>query len=330
MRRKLFSIWSILLVLVVSIGVLGLGCPTTGGTIEVEATFDGSPWSGPLDYTLTPDTGSPITGASVPGSHSADAGNWTCSYDSGGPSGDLVSITHAPNQELSDGGTITFTLNFVTPQPVDAWIEFETWTVNGTPVGPNPGTIFIGPNTIVDARYKEGVNGTSNQTCQTVTVKETLQKTHHNNGNNGEPGPDRNVHVVNAPGAVWGVPPFEGIKSQKATVGGVEQDPCTNFVLSFCEEITLDVEIETVQHINTVYTKNVNWVRYYTTGGGADKLQNESLFDEDVSLVLPGQQIQIMTWASVELDEPGYYDSDPSNDTCMPSGLVAVVYLPGP
>jgi hypothetical protein len=118
MRKRIFAIWSVLLVLVISIAVLVPGCPApTQCTINVKATLDGAAWTGAVQYTLTgPGAASPISGTSVDASHSVDCGNWTCAYGSGGPAGaSFVNITPSANQSVSAGGTITFTLNFVTP-----------------------------------------------------------------------------------------------------------------------------------------------------------------------------------------------------------------------
>jgi len=334
-KRKIFSVWSVLLVLVISIAVLVPGCDGGGeGTIEVNATLDGVAWPGAVDYTLTPGTGSPTTGSSVPDSHTAATGNWTCSYDSGGPPGaDLLDITPSATQELSDGGTITFTLEFVTPQALDAFINFVTWTINGTPIGPNPPWgVLVGPNAIIDAQYEEGVVGNPNQTCQNVKVKETLQTTYHNNGTEGvNDGKDKTLHCVNAWGAVWGTPPFEKKYSQQATVGGADVEPCYTIKVPFCEEIILDAEIETKQHVGTCYTKNVNWVRVNTSGVGglgAGILQTstEAIFEVDASAFVGGESFQMMTWGDIELG-PGYVDTNPANDTSMASGVLTVVYV---
>jgi hypothetical protein len=93
MRRKIFSIWSVLLVLVVSIAVLVPGCggeeelPPEQCYIEVEATLNGSPWEGELNYTLTGPGAEeePITGSSVPYTFTVECGDWILEYISGGP-----------------------------------------------------------------------------------------------------------------------------------------------------------------------------------------------------------------------------------------------------
>jgi hypothetical protein len=334
MRKGFFAICSVLLLLTASIAVLGTGCNGgAAGTIEVDATLDGSPWSGAVDYTLTgPGATAPtvINGASVPDSHSGDAGNWTCAYVSGGPAGaDFIGIIpDPPTQELSAGGTITFTLEFVTPVEVDAWVVFDTWTIDGSPVA--PGFHPLVPGMIVDARYTEGVSGnvSGNQTGQEVKVKETLWTKYHNNNENQT---TRNLHVVNAWGAVWGVPPFEQKLSQQATVGGQPVSPCTNIPCPYCETISLDVEIETVQKVGTNYTKNVNWIRFKVSDGEGFILLNggtDAIFEEDVSGFVGWESFDMITWACIEVG-PGFVDTNPDND-CCPESLKITIWYPPP
>jgi hypothetical protein len=331
-RRKIISIWSVLLILVLALAVFVPGCngtPPTTGTIDVDATLDGSPWSGALDYTLTgPGATAPtvINGASVPDSHTGDAGDWTCAYVSGGPAGaNFVGITPSANQELSGGGTIGFTLNFETPQQVDAYITFDTWTINGTPV--DPGTYLVTPGTVVDARYKEGVTG--NNTGQEVTVKETLWLKYHWQGFEGEQAPPKSLHVVNAWGAVWGVPPFEQKLSQTATVNGQPVAACSHIDCPFCEIVNLDVEIETVQKVGTIYTKNVNWIRFNPGGGVPMTLQSLDDFVFEDENPLPGEMFTATTYACIEVGE-GFEDTNPANDCCVDSAAITIIYFPPP
>jgi hypothetical protein len=332
MRKGFFAICSVLLILVASIAVLGPGCDGgTTGTIEVDATLDGSPWTGPVNYTLTPDSGSPVSGTSVDDTFTVDAGNWTCAYVSGGPAGaHFIDITpEPPTQELSAGGTIGFTLNFVTPVQVDAWVVFDTWTIDGNPVV--PGMYPLYPNMIVDARYTEGVSGnvSGNQTGQPVKVKETLWAKYHNKGEDQQ---TRTLHVVNAWGAVWGVPPFEQKLSQQATVGGQPVSPCQNIPCPYCEVISLDVEIETVQKVGTNYTKNVNWIRFNPAGSqslGAWVLlgSTDPIFEEDMSGFLGWESFDMTTYACIELGA-GFVDTNTANDCCPESPPITIWYPP--
>jgi len=137
MRRRIFSIWSVLLILVVSTAVLVPGCD--GGatptlcTFEVKATLDGAAWTGPLEFTSLqgpPDPGAvpPLTGGEVPyHGTGVTCGTWTIGYYSGGPVGaSFVDITPSTTQTVAAGGTITFTMNFVTAAvPLDHFKFYE-------------------------------------------------------------------------------------------------------------------------------------------------------------------------------------------------------------
>jgi hypothetical protein len=85
--------------------------PPAVGTVIVNATLDGSPWSGSVNYTVSgPET---ISGGSVPYTDAMLAGTYTITYDSGGPShATLTSIRRSETQNLAADDAITFTLNF--------------------------------------------------------------------------------------------------------------------------------------------------------------------------------------------------------------------------
>ena len=128
----------------------------TGGTtdtIMVNATLNGSPWSGAINYTLTGPKAN--SGSSVPKTFSNLAtGSYTIGYSSGGPSGATFDgITPSATQTLSDGGTITFTLNFrsqaVNTILVNAILDGATWSgiVNFTIHGPQSGSSSSIPET---------------------------------------------------------------------------------------------------------------------------------------------------------------------------------------
>jgi len=88
----------------------------TTGTIQVNATLNGSPWptsgTGSLAFNLSGPSG--LSGSVVPVTYtSMVAGSYILSYASGGPgSATLSNITPSSTQPLSGGGAITFTLNF--------------------------------------------------------------------------------------------------------------------------------------------------------------------------------------------------------------------------
>jgi hypothetical protein len=90
----------------------------TLGTVVVNATKDGSPWTGSVTYQLTGPT--PQNGTSVSTTYSSQTpGSYTLTYQSGGPSGaNFSGITPSASQTLASGGTITFTMNFATTIPL--------------------------------------------------------------------------------------------------------------------------------------------------------------------------------------------------------------------
>src|SRR3972149_2250481 len=250
MMKKLLAVY---LVLVVLLAVFVPGCTGgTQGTIEVKATLDGVAWNGTVNYTLTGPGTAPTGTTSVPKSFTVDAGNWTCAYVSGGPAGAVfVNITPSPTQSLTAGGNITFTLNFVTPMPVDAYVTFQTWTINGLPVVPGP-VYWLNPGDWIDCEYLEHVDG---EEGEVVTVHQTSWLKVHNTGIEGAQGPDIVLHVVNHPDAVKMNPPAEKKANQQCTVEGAPVDVCTMIPLHYCEPVNLDVEVDWELKICTNYTK---------------------------------------------------------------------------
>jgi hypothetical protein len=308
MRKRLFAIC---LVLVLLVAATGLSCEPAGeGTIEVKATLDGDPWPGALDYTLTPASGSPISGTDVPGSHSADAGTWTCSYDGGPDGATLVDIAPSETQELSDGGTITFTLNFETEEQVDASITWESWTIDGEQVPPGHYTIY--PPTIIDCEYEVVINGTY---CESVNVTVSLNLTYHYGG----PGEFKSWHVCNAPGSVYTIPPGT-ISSQNATVNGEVKHFCDKFDAPKCQNVTLGVTFTHEAHKGTTYKYKVNWLRYNASEA------DDAIFDNLLEWIELGAGIvgisDMVTSACVYVDG----DVDPANDCCGDSPMLYITH----
>ncbi len=103
-------------------------------SIIVNATLDGSPWSGVANISLTgpfndSHSNVPCTFPNLP------PGNYALIYNYGGPAGAaLGSITPSPTQALGSGGTLVFTLNFFTQQRsgtviVNATLDRKPWKV---------------------------------------------------------------------------------------------------------------------------------------------------------------------------------------------------------
>jgi len=269
-----------------------------------------------VDYTLSR-TGDTINGASVDKTFSVAPDTWTCAYVSGGPDGaTLIGIAPSETQSLAGGGTITFTLNFETPgMPVDASIEFDTWTINGTAV--DPGWYTVGPNTIIDIQYKEHVSG---EEAATVTVDQTAWIQVHNIGEWGEiEGKNITLHCVNAPGAVKMSPRATKL-SQQATVEGIPVEPCTNTVLEYCKPVKLDVEVGWELVVCNNYTKTINWIGIPSP--------SDILFD--ITDPYDSVTINLTAKACIEVGE-GFEDIDPANDCTDWCPTLIVTYLiPGP
>lgn len=277
------------------------------GTIQVNATLDGSPWSGQLRYTLTRPVET-IDGTSVPQTFTVSPDTWTCAYISGGP-GDFVNITPLPTQNLPSGGTITFTLNFRTPPPPpDASIEFISWSINGVPVP--PGRYIVSPSTIIDIRYKQHVAG---QPGRLVQLKEkSMLRIHYLSG----PYASIWLHVVNHPLAVTKDPAPEQKKSQVTTVDGKPAERCTMHQLLKC--VPREVDVETAWQLKqcTYYTKTINWLHI---GQVTDE---EVLFD----LQSPcAGTYELVSEASVELEPPDVDVDLTNNHTTSPSLFLEIV-----
>jgi hypothetical protein len=322
-KKKIFSIWSVLLVLVVSIAILIPGCTPTTGTIEVKATLDGSPWTGAVNYTLTgPGAASPISGTSVDDSFTVDPGSWDCSYDGGGP-GVFVDITPTPPQSVTAGGAINFTLNFVTPEQVDISVVFKTWTINGAPVDPSPIPYPLFPGDWVDIEYEEHVSGNPDAV---VKVHQTSWLSVHNKGFEGvEPGPPITLHVVNAPGAVTMNPPPADKSNQQATVEGNPVSPCDTVQLFYCEPVNLDVEVDWELVVCNNYTKTINWIGFPPAGIQTLQTAADVVFEATGDL-FSGVVLDLTSWACVEPGE-GFEDTNPDNDCTDPCPKLTVIFI---
>jgi len=155
--------------------ILNYYAPQQTGNVVVNATLNGSPWSGVVSYMLSGpfqsnDNQVPRTYNNVP------VGNYTLTYTGGGPAGAvLTSITPAPTQSLTGGRTIGFNLNF-TAQPstgsitVNAMVDGQPWMtqpgsgpISYTVTGPAndsgnniPGTFSGMPSGLYTLSYNSG------------------------------------------------------------------------------------------------------------------------------------------------------------------------------
>ena len=108
------------------------------GNLLVNATLNGSPWTGQVAYMISGpfrsnDNQVPRTYNGIP------VGNYTLTYMSGGPAGaTLTGISPSPNQIMTAGRTIGFNLNF-SAQPATGSISVSAM-VDGQPWVTQPGS----------------------------------------------------------------------------------------------------------------------------------------------------------------------------------------------
>lgn len=307
MRKGLLAIS---LILLISLAIVVPSCtPATTGTINVKATLDGSTWTGAVNYTLTPASGSPTSGTTVDKSFTVNPDSWNCTYVSGGPGAAyFVNVTPSEVQSVSAGGTITFTLNFATlaAHPLDASVSFKSWTINGQEVPPGSYTVHSGD--IVDVEYTQHVSGA---TGAFVTVHETDKFSYHYLGPSGY----TTLHVVNAWGAVKMHPSATKL-SQQATVEGVPKNYCDSIEVIKCTPVLLDVETSWKEVVCNTYTKTINWIGFPSP--------TDILFDPDTAL--PGDSFNLTAMACVQLAD--YPDADPSNDCTGWCPALNITYMP--
>jgi len=126
-----------------SIWTLGISQAATG-TIAINATLDGQNWSGGIDCSLA-GVGTTGTCSMVPEQYNTrPAGSYTVIYNSGGPAGaSLSSITPSSTQSLSQGGVISFTLNFTKVRAAGNIQIYATY--DGSPISTSINASLSGP-----------------------------------------------------------------------------------------------------------------------------------------------------------------------------------------
>ena len=322
MRKRFFSILSVLAVSVVLIAVFVPSCQIPGYTIWVKATLCDAPWEGAVEYTLTgpnAPTPSPITGVYVSANFTVVNGNWTCAYVEGGPpEAYLASTTPSPTQALPSPGEITFTLNF--QKDKDAVIEFLDFTINGEKVTANdPQSPYdVEWCDIIDVHYVQHVVGCEREA---VTVKETSELEIHYYAYEGTPPPLTEfveLHVLDDDCAVVKVPdPIQKL-AQNTSLDGELVPYCTTFALNFCEPRILGVEtiweleepIEAIEYLKKINFLHIGECEPGTPGNSACC----ALFD----LLGPFPQpliFELLPSAKVELEGGG--DVNPANNSAV-------------
>ena len=306
---------AICLVLVVLLAALAPSCGPTTGTIVVKATSCGVPWQGAVNYTLTPTTGAPVSGTTVPFTHSGVAAStWTCAYVSGGPGGAYFLNNPSAGQSLIAGGTITFTFDFELKQ--DAAIQWLTWTQDGQVLPTSE--LETMPCHIIDAHFKQWVKGCDGYN---VTMNET------------------SVLMIQmlagpAPAMVVVVDDWCAVNKTPAPRQKVSQVPSINHqpvikganttLLPGGPPATLDVNTQWQLVKGTNYTKAINWF-------GISKIVIEPLAHPcvlfELVLPMPGQYtFQLQTSAEVAL--VGDTDVNPANNSTMSTPLLLTVIVP--
>jgi hypothetical protein len=296
-KKKVFSICLSVVVLVALIAVLVQGCGNGNGgeqgTIEVKATLCGNPWppqgTGAVNYKLTPASGSPVNGTKVPDSFTVDVGDWTCEYVSGGPADSCLENITPAGVTVAAGETKTITIELEYCE--DAWIEFDTWTVDKIPW--QESMLEAWPCQIIDVHFTQGVDG-----CEeyVAAVNETSRLWIHYMGYSelygGEPmppmpGQEVSLYVVNDDCAVnkTAAPPEK--VSQKTTHFGTYIDPGKYIDLPWCEDTELDVETIWMLEKEIDYTKSINWFGIWV-GEYVPDLHPCVLFELIVPLGPPG------------------------------------------
>ena len=177
---------------------------SVSGAAVVTATHNGSAWSGPVNYILSHYAVSgPVekSGYSVPGTVGGlPSGNIQLNYNSGGPAGaTLLGISPSAQQVLSQGGSIYYTMNFVTHQSygsiiVNATLDGAPWqtAIGSGPIsytisGPKydtgssiPGDFSSQPTGTYSVRYNSGgptgatFSGVSPSSSQTLGPNGTI------------------------------------------------------------------------------------------------------------------------------------------------------------
>jgi len=123
-------------------GQYGVECkptPNCGSTVQLRAALDGAPWSGEVTYDVFSPLGNYTDRVrTVPiDLPNGLIGDYTYTYKSSGPVGaTFADITPSATQTLSDGGTITFTFNFLSPPPVNYNVAASIDSGLGTITGP--------------------------------------------------------------------------------------------------------------------------------------------------------------------------------------------------
>ncbi len=99
---------------------------TKKGAVNVNATLNGQPWSGPLSYTVT--GAETVTGSAAPQIMKFKSGDCRISYKSGGPQGAIYAGVTPIQSSVTTNQTTAFTMKFVTNKlNVVATLDGKPW-----------------------------------------------------------------------------------------------------------------------------------------------------------------------------------------------------------
>ena len=265
MKSRFFSIWSVVLVLVISFAVFIPGCegePATA-TIEIKACFCGDDWQGAINYTLTPTEGTPISGTRVPNSFTVTPGTWSFDYVSGGPPDALFEggIWWSPDLEewsvdvlgpvlVDPFAHLSATIEFVIFN--DAVIEFLHWTRSGEILqGAEIYEVFAEPCNTIDTHFRQWV-----PTCFNITtmMNEAAYLTITQVG-----GLPAQIVVVDDWCAVTKTPAPREKVFQSPSIDGEIVETGQNITLT--PEIPIELGVHTQWELEGYvdYTKDINW-----------------------------------------------------------------------
>lgn len=327
MRKRLVPVYSVLVVAIVLLAAFVPSCTGGGGgggqgTIVVNATLCGEPWTGNVSYTLTgPST---INGNNVSASFGVATGNWTCAYISGGPDGAfLVDITPSATQTVSKDQTTTFVSNFELNQ--DAGLMGIDVTRNGAWVPGDNISDGVVCN-IIGAEFLQWVDGCAQYN---VTANETswLNITQ-------VAGPPATIYVVNDTCAVDKTPNFADPPPTKVfqvpTIGIYTVGPGDHITLvPEAPSELLNVETQWQLIKDTYYTTSINWFGISKAVQEGQQTFHECVLFELVVPVLPWLQQYVFTLvASAEVDLVAATDVNLTNNQDMRLPLTLVVNVP--
>ncbi len=340
MRRKIFSIWSVLLVLFLSLAVLIPGCEGEGeectGEIEVKATLCDAAWEGAVNFTLTGPEEEHITGTHVPALFDdITCGEWNLCFDSLRPDDAwLKEITPSANQTVSEDGTITFTLNFELEQ--DAVIDFLYWTVNGEPVTDYEeeyGGYYYAEATWcdnIDVHYIQRVDGCEGRQ---VTLNETDELLIHYYLYEGVGEPDP-VYVwvlddwcaVNKTATPEG-PPSEKLSQVPSYEGEPVEEGYEEYPIPYGVDTTLDVQTSWQLEKCVNYTKSINWLHIFECTPNPPDGDSACCVLFDLMVSGPGYGFELWSRASIELAGDEDINLDNNSTGWSPPLILMIVPL---